>query len=101
MGELWRGHAATPPQQAVLSNLRCGRKGRPTQADLLLAMLREARSGGLAVELRQIMMAGIAQHGARLFELRERHFVILNELDHFERGVRSRYRLTFDPERDQ
>lgn len=72
-----------------------------SQVDLLLGMLREARANGDAVELLQIMAAGIAQHGARLHEIRERGFIVENET---ERGVDgrviSRYWLKFDPEKD-
>jgi hypothetical protein len=63
-------------------------------------MLREARSQGRAVELPAIMRAGIAQHGARLFELRERGFVIVNQMERYDGVIRSRYRLTFDPENE-
>ena len=64
-------------------------------------MLRDAKSSNKPVELPEIMRAGIAQHGARLKELRDRGFVIENELDHQGDGlVRSRYWLRFDPERE-
>jgi hypothetical protein len=64
-------------------------------------MLRKARGAGAAVQLPEIMAAGIAQHGARLNELRARGFVIENELKRAPDGrVFSRYWLRFDPEQD-
>jgi hypothetical protein len=61
-------------------------------------MLREARSQDRPLELPSIMQAGIAQHGARFNEIRARGFVVVNEIDRDNGVVRSRYRLTFDPE---
>ena len=93
---LWREHPATPRQQCL--SFRKGR-GRLTQADLLLEKLRVASDQSDALALPAIMALGIAQHGARLKELRNRGFVIENELDHDADGVvRSRYWLRFDPE---
>jgi hypothetical protein len=64
-------------------------------------MLREARDKGKPLDLPEIMRAGIAQHGARFAELRERGFVVENELDRDTSGVvRSCYWLRYDPERD-
>lgn len=63
-------------------------------------MLREARSQNRALELPAIMQAGIAQHGARFNEIRSRGFVVANELERDNGAIRSRYRLTFDPERE-
>jgi hypothetical protein len=64
-------------------------------------MLRQARASGAAVELPQIMAAGIAQHGARFNELRTRGFEIVNETERGTDGrVLSRYWLRHDPERD-
>jgi hypothetical protein len=64
-------------------------------------MLRDARASGRALELPEIMRAGIAQHGARLREIRERGLVVENELDRDTAGiVRSRYWLRHDPELD-
>ncbi|MDP9159837.1 MAG: hypothetical protein M3O09_06355 [Acidobacteriota bacterium] len=94
-GGLWRSHACTPTQRGLFSAKR--KLGRPTQADLLLGMLREARSTGDAVELPAIMAAGIAQDGALFNELRSRGFVVLNEIHPSDSVVRSRYFLTFDP----
>src|SRR5580704_7320758 len=100
MSRLWRDHPATPRQQP-LAFRASRRRGRATQADVLLSMLREARTQGRAVELPEIMAAGIAQHGARFNELRSRGFVVVNELDREGRGsVHSRYRLRYDPELD-
>ncbi len=98
-GCLWRNHEATPRQQQLF---KAGKKrGAPTQADLLVEMLREARFQGRSVELPAIMAAGIAQHGARFNELRSHGFVIHNEIERAADGrVLSRYWLRFDPERD-
>jgi hypothetical protein len=63
-------------------------------------MLRQARANGRAVQLPEIMVAGIAQHGARFNELRSRGFVIENETERDSGGVRSRYYLRHDPELD-
>jgi hypothetical protein len=98
MSDLWRNHPAPPHQQSLSDASQPGQVSHLTQADLLLSMLREARSQGRAVELPAIMRAGIAQHGARLFELRERGFVIVNQMERYDGAIRSRYHLTFDPE---
>lgn len=64
-------------------------------------MLRDARAQGKALELPEIMAAGIAQHSARFNEIRSRGFAVENELDRDSAGVvRSRYWLRHDPERD-
>ncbi len=76
------------------------RRGRPTQADLLIAMLREARAHARPLELPEIMRAGIAQHGARFNELRARGFVIENDTTREAGAVRSQYWLRHDPEQD-
>ena len=74
---------------------------RPSQTELLLAKLRERRGDGKALELPEIMHdLGIAQHGARFKELRDRGFKIINELESVAGRLRSRYWLIFDPERD-
>jgi hypothetical protein len=96
-GLFWRGHAATPRQQRLLSP----KQGRKTQADVLIEMLRRARECGRALELPEIMAVGIAQHGARFKEIRERGFVVVNQLERAEDGrILSRYFLRHDPERD-
>jgi hypothetical protein len=98
-GALWPDHPATPRQQRLMRPT--GKRAQPTQANLLIQMRRDARTRGVALELPTIMQAGIAQHGARLNELRRHGFVIQNELAHDSSGVvRSRYWLKFDPERD-
>lgn len=73
---------------------------RPTQTDLLISKLREARAEGKALELPEIMRLGIAQHGARMKEIRDRGFKVINELESLEGVLHSRYWLLFDPERD-
>jgi|SRR5215469_943104 len=99
-GGLWHDHAATPRQEQLI--FKAGRKrARPTQADLIVELLREKRALGEPLELPEIMRVSIAQHGARFNELRSRGFVIENELDRDTLGVvRSRYWLRHDPERD-
>jgi hypothetical protein len=62
--------------------------------------LRDARAEGRPLELPEIMAAGIAQHGARLKEIRARGFAVRNEMDRAPDGrVLSRYYLEHDPER--
>ncbi len=97
---LWHDHPATP-RQAELA-FRSGRKHtRPTQADMIIQLLRDKGALGKPLELPEIMAAGIAQHGARFNELRQRGFVIENELERAADGrVLSRYWLRYDPERD-
>jgi hypothetical protein len=101
-GTLWRDHLGTPRQQSL--PFRWPRQSehgtrRVTQADVLLAMLREAHAGGRAVYLPEIMAVGIACHGARFSELRSRGFVIHNETERSGDGrVLSRYWLRYDPE---
>jgi hypothetical protein len=99
-GGLWHGHPATPRQEqlAFKSSRKCP---RPTQADVIVELLREQRAQGKPLELPEIMAAGIAQHGARLHEIRSHGFVVVNETDRDGGVVRSRYYLTFDPERDK
>jgi hypothetical protein len=97
---VWHGHPATPIQQQLA--FRASRKQiRPTQADVIIELLREKRTQGKPLELPEIMAAGIAQHGARFNEIRSRGFVVENELDRESRGiVRSRYWLRYDPEQE-
>jgi hypothetical protein len=73
---------------------------RPTQTELLIEKLREARALGKPVELPEIMRLGIAQHGARMKEIRDRGFKVVNELESVDGVLHSRYWLLFDPERD-
>jgi Helix-turn-helix domain len=97
---LWRDHPATPRQeQLVFKTSR--KRSRTSQADLIIEMLREKRALGNSLELPEIMAAGIAQHGARIYEIRSRGFVVVNETDRDGKVARSRYYLTFDPERDK
>lgn len=100
MADLWRDHPATPNQRSLFEKVTGRRRAKPTQADLPIAMLRERRAQRRPLELPDIMNAGIAQHRARLNELRGRGFVILNELERFNGAVHSCHRLTFDPERE-
>jgi hypothetical protein len=44
MSGLWRNHPATSHQQALFPKTPRKQNGKPTQADVLIAMLREARS---------------------------------------------------------
>ena len=98
-GVLWRGNPATPSQQRLAFGPSRKRIGKVTQADVLTAMLRKARSENRALDLPEIMQAGIAQFTARIFELRERGFEIENEMLRSPEGrVLSRYWLRFDPE---
>lgn len=97
---LWRDHPATPRQEQ-LAFKSSRRSTRPTQADVIVKLLRENRAVGKPLELPDIMGAGIAQHGARFNEIRSRGFVVESEVDRDGRGVvRSRYWLRYDPERD-
>jgi len=73
---------------------------RPTQTELLIAKLRERRNEGKALELPEIMRLGVAQHGARMKEIRDRGFKVINELESIKGVLHSRYWLIYDPERD-
>ncbi len=95
---LWRDHLATPRQRRIA---RASGTARLTQADVLIQMLRDARSSNRALELPAIMAAGIAQHGARFNEIRSRGFHVENKLSRDSAGrIHSSYFLTRDPERD-
>lgn len=87
--------ASSPPWQPPKQKPR-----RVSQADLLLEMLRQRRAKGKALELPEILRTGIAQFTARIFELRKRGNIIDNELKHAGGGVRSRYFLRFDVQRE-
>lgn len=100
MSGLWKNHSATPRQQSLFSKATRKRRAHPTQADVLIAMLRESRALGKPLELPAIMQAGIAQHGARFNEIRSQGFTVRNETDRHNGAVRSRYWLDFDPERE-
>jgi secreted protein with Ig-like and vWFA domain len=97
---LWPDHPATPNQQQLAFNAT-GKRTRPTQAEVIAALLREKRAMGKPLELTEILATGIAQFGARILELRRRGFGIENELERAADGrVLSRYWLECDPERD-
>ena len=81
--------------------MNCGLWQRPTQTELLIGELRKARAEGRALELPEIMRLGIAQHGARMKEIRDRGFKVVNELESVKGVLHSRYWLLFDPERDE
>ena len=95
---LWRDHPATFRQAGLVDRPRKARSTRPTQADVLISMLREARKRGASLELPAIMRAGIAQHGARFNEIRARGFVVENNIERTDGAIYSTYTLTFDPE---
>jgi hypothetical protein len=95
---LWTNHGAVTPEQL---GLFAEGDRKASQADRLLAELRQARANHAALPLPDIMRLGIAQHGARLRELRLRGYKIENHMERTAEGeVRSEYRLTFDPETD-
>ena len=73
---------------------------RPTQTELLIEKLREARLERRGLELPEIMRLGIAQHGASMKEIRDRGFRVINELESVDGVLHSRYYLLWDPERD-
>lgn len=98
---LWREHAATPHQQLLPFGKRANRRTRQTQADLLIGMLRATRTTKTPLGLPAIMKAGIAQHGARFKEIRDRGFRVENVMERRPDGaVHSWYWLRHDPERD-
>ncbi len=99
--KLWRDHPSTPHQQSLPFEGKRRKRKSLTQADVLIGLLRAARTNRTPLELPAIMQAGIAQHGARFKELREQGFEIVNEMERSADGVvLSRYWLRFDPERD-
>lgn len=101
MSKFWRGHPATPHQQKLPFRPARQRRSKPTQADVLIGLLRAARASRCPLDLRAIMRAGIAQHGARFKELREQGFQIENVMERTAEGVvRSWYWLRHDPETD-
>jgi len=73
----------------------------PTQTDLLISKLREPRSESRGLELPEIMRLGIAQHSARMKEIHNRGFKVINELESTKGVLHSRYWLIYDPERDE
>ena len=95
---LWREKPSTPNQQRLaFGSPRAG----ASQADVIAKLLRDRKVSGRALELPDILRAGIAQFNARICELRRRGLVIENELERAGDGqVHSRYYLRFDPEHD-
>ena len=100
MSGLWRNHPTTPRQKSLFPKVTRKRKGQPTQVDVLITMLREARAQGKPLDLPDIMRVGIAQHGARFNEIRSRGFAVRNEIDRENGAARSCYWLEHDPELD-
>jgi len=101
MSGLWRDHPATPHQQQLPFTSKRKRRSHPTQTDVLIGLLREARANRKSLELPDIMRAGIAQHGARFKEIRDQGFQVENEMERSEDGaILSRYWLRHDPELD-
>jgi Helix-turn-helix domain len=101
MSGFWRNHPATPNQQQLPFDPKRKRRSQPTQADVLIGLLREARANRRPLELPAIMRAGIAQHGARFKEIRNQGFQVENEMERTADGaIMSRYWLRHDPERD-
>lgn len=101
MSGFWRDHPATPHQRQLPFTPNRKRRSQPTQADLLIEMLRTSRANKTPLCLPEIMRAGIAQHGARLKEIRDRGFRVENVMERRSDGaVHSWYWLRHDPERD-
>jgi hypothetical protein len=101
MSRLWRNNPATSAQQHLAFKPTRKKRTGLTQADVMISLLRKARKAGNALTLPEILQSGVAQFTARIFELRERGFVIENEMQRAKDGrVLSRYWLRHDPERD-
>jgi hypothetical protein len=100
--KLWIGHPATPSQQTLpFAHGGDSAGSKPlTQADLVLSLLRQARASGTPLPLPRLLQVGVAQHGARLNELRKKGFQIANTMWRDHGIVCSEYVLVFDPERD-
>ena len=88
------------PEQALWSGHGGGITGKMPQADRVLAKLRECRALGVALGLPTIMRElGVAQHGARLRELRQRGHIITNHMTRAADGtICSSYTLDHDAE---
>jgi hypothetical protein len=97
---LWKDNPATPAQRELTFIKGKPSNGRVTQSDVMLRLLRDARSENRSLTLPQILDTHIAQFTARIYELRKRGFTIENEMERNSGTVRSSYRLIFDPERD-
>gem|GEM_PF-5982391 len=95
----WVNHEATPNQQKIVYG-QSPKRNRPTQAELLIEMLRRARQYGKPLMLPEIMALGIAQHTGRIFDIRARGFKVTNNLSRLGSVVHSSYVLEHDPERD-
>ena len=100
MSGLWKNHPAAPHQQSLFSKATRKRKAQPTQADMLIAMLRASRANRRSLDLPAIMQAGIAQHCARFNGIRSQGFTVRNQTDRQRGAARSRYWLDYDPEQD-
>ena len=101
MSGFWRDHPARPHQQQLQFTPKRKRRTQPTQSDVLIGLLREARANRKPLELPTIMKAGIAQHVARFKEIRDHGFQVENEMERSADGaVISRYWLRHDPELD-
>jgi len=99
--KLWCGHPATPHKQSSPFVKERRRRRSLSQADVLIKMLRAARTRRKPLELPAILKAGIAQHSARFKEIRDRGFQVVNEMERTLEGiVLSRYWLRYDPDRD-
>jgi len=101
MSRFWRDHPATPHQRQLPFAPKRKRRSQPTQADLLIEMLRISRGNKTPLGLPEIMRVGIAQHGARFKEIRDRGFRVENVMERRPEGaVHSWYWLRHDPELD-
>jgi hypothetical protein len=84
-----------------MTKSKCRRFGRRSQARTILAMLRDAREEGRAVEIPEMMRAGISAFNGRIRDLRQACYGIENEMWRDEEGkTHSQYSLTYDPEQD-
>ena len=97
---LWEDYPATDKQTRLSFSSRKRRNGGMTQADIILDLLRIAKSENRPLRLPEILGTHIAQFTARIYELRKRGFTIENEMQRGPGTVRSSYRLIFDPEGD-
>lgn len=74
---------------------------RRSQEERLLAVLRQARTGGTTVAVPRLLQMGLAHFGWRIFALRCRGFEIRNRMSRRRDGTTiSEYELVFDPEKD-
>jgi hypothetical protein len=97
-GGLWHGHLATQTQ----SDMKKRPMRRVTQSQVILGMLRQARSAGEPLSLTAILRTNIAQYSARVAELRQAGHRITNTTTHGDDGrVLSQYVLVHDAELDR